>query len=103
MRDSLFCDTNSWEHFSRFKRQFSTYLADGIGSEDIPEIYTSAHAAIRNDPVFKPSDKSKDWKTECKKHKTVKLTYSQRKANIEAKIQKFKAGGVASEGDDDDE
>jgi large subunit ribosomal protein L5e len=85
-----------------FKKQFATYLADGVGSEDIEEIYTNAHAAIREDPVFKPTEKSKDWKAETLKFQTKKLTYEQRKANIAAKIEKFHAGGTAEEDEDDD-
>lgn len=88
----------------RFKKQFSTYLADGVGSEDIEEIYSNAHAAIREDPVFKPTEKTKDWKSESLKFKTKRLTLAQRQANIAAKIEKFKAGGdVAGDDDDDDE
>ena len=87
----------------RFKRQFSTYLADGVGSEDIEEIYSNAHAAIREDPTFKPSDKSKDWKSESKKYKDPKLTHSQRKERIAAKIEKFKAGGEVAKDEDDEE
>ena len=85
-----------------FKKQFSTYLADGIGSEDIEEMYTNAYAAIREDPEFKPTDKEKDWKAEGLKYKTRKLTYEQRKANIEKKIAAFKAGGDADEMDEDE-
>jgi large subunit ribosomal protein L5e len=94
------------EDDERFKKQFSTYLADGIGSDDIQEIYTSAHAAIREDPVFKPTDKSKDWKSESLKHRSVKLTYDQRQEGIQARIEKFKAGGGAAsddEGEEDDD
>ena len=85
----------------RFKKQFSTYLEDGISSEDIEEIYTNAHAAIREDPTFKPTEKTKDWKEECLKHKAVRLTAEQRKARIAAKIEKFKAGGGG--GDEEEE
>jgi len=81
-----------------FKKQFASYLEEGIGSEDIEELYTSAYAAIREDPTFKPSDKSKDWKSESKKYKDVALTREQREKRIEEKIAAFKAGG-----DDDDE
>lgn len=86
----------------RFKKQFSTYLADGVGSEDIEEIYTNAYAAIREDPTFKPTEKTKDWKAESAKHRTPKLTLAQRKANIAAKIEKFQAGG-AEEDEEDEE
>jgi large subunit ribosomal protein L5e len=88
-----------------FKKQFSTYLADGIGSEDIEEIYTNAYAAIREDPNFKPTEKTKDWKVECKKYSTPRLNLEQRKAKIQAKIEAFKAngGGAANEDEEEDE
>jgi large subunit ribosomal protein L5e len=91
------------EDDERFKKQFATYLADGVGSDDMEEIYTSAHAAIREDPTFKASDKSKDWKSESKKFKDPKLTYAQRKERIAAKIETFHAGGQSTAHDDDDD
>ncbi|KAJ7283600.1 hypothetical protein C8J57DRAFT_1293006 [Mycena rebaudengoi] len=91
------------EDDERFKKQFATYLADGVGSEDIEDIYISGHAAIREDPTFKPTDKSKDWKTETKKHRSVRLTHAQRQENIAVKIEKFKNGGAAAADDDDDD
>jgi large subunit ribosomal protein L5e len=88
----------------RFKKQFSTYLAEGVGSEDIEEIFQNAYAAIREDPTFKPSDKTKDWKAESLKYKKHRLTHEQRKVAIEAKIQAFKAGGEAmADADDEDD
>ncbi|KAG8746773.1 60S ribosomal protein L5 [Ceratobasidium sp. 414] len=88
------------EDDERFKKQFSSYLADGVGSEDIEEIYTNAYAAIREDPAFKPTEKDKDWKAESLKHRTPKLTYAQRKENIKQKIALFQAGQAA--GDEDE-
>ena len=89
----------------RFKKQFASYLADGVGSEDIEEIYTNAYAAIREDPTFKPSEKTKDWKAETLKHKKPRMTYDERKAAIQTKIEAFKAsgGGEAAEEDEEDE
>jgi len=84
------------EDDERFKKQFSTYLADGVGSEDIEEIYTSAYAAIREDPTFKPTEKSKDWAAETKKYKVHRLSLSQRKAKIQERISAFQAGGAAA-------
>jgi large subunit ribosomal protein L5e len=84
----------------RFKKQFASYLADGVGSEDIEEIFTNAYAAIREDPTFKPTEKSQDWKAESLKHKVHKLTLEQRRANIAAKIEKFQAGGDEEEDDE---
>jgi len=91
------------EDDERFKKQFSTYLADGVGSEDIEEIYTNAYAAIREDPTFKPTEKTKDWKVECKKYATPRLTHEQRKAKIQARIEAFKAGGGAADQDEDED
>lgn len=92
------------EDDERFKKQFATYLADGVGSEDIEEIYTNAHAAIRENPVFKATEKEKSWKEESLKYKKDRLTHAQRKEGIEKRIKAFKEGGEAdADMDDDDE
>jgi large subunit ribosomal protein L5e len=67
------------------------------------DIYANAHAAIREDPLFKPTEKSKDWKSESVKFKSKRLTHAQRQANIASKIEKFKAGGDVADDDEDDE
>lgn len=90
------------EDDERFKKQFAKYLEDDIGSEDIEEIYQNAYAAIREDPTFKPSDKSTDWKSESLKYKAVPLTHEQRQERIAAKIEAFKSGQSA-DADEDDE
>jgi large subunit ribosomal protein L5e len=77
-------------------------LADGVGSEDIEEIFTNAYAAIREDPTFKPTEKSKDWKAESLKYKTHRLTYDQRKERIAEKIAAFEAGADEAMDDDDE-
>ncbi|KAG8956805.1 60S ribosomal protein L5 [Tulasnella sp. 424] len=94
------------EDDERFKKQFAGYLEDEIGSEDIEELYTNAYAAIREDPVFKPTEKSQDWKEESQKHRSTRLTHEQRQTRIQAKITAFKEGAAteaAAAGDDDDE
>lgn len=90
-----FMESLEEEDDERFKKHFAKYLADDIGSEDLEEMYENAYSAIREDPSFKPTDKSKDWKSETKKHKSPKLTYEQRKQRIADKIKAFKAGGEA--------
>ena len=87
--------------YTSFKKQFSTYLADGVGSEDIEEIYTNAYAAIREDPSFQPTVKDKDWKAECLKYKTHRLTAEQRKTRVQEKIKAFKAGHDAAMEDEE--
>lgn len=91
------------EDDERFKKQFSTYLADDVGAEDIEEIYTNAYQAIREDPTFKPSEKSKDWKAESLKYKTPRLTHEQRVERIQAKIKAFREGQGAEAAMDEDE
>jgi large subunit ribosomal protein L5e len=90
------------EDEERFKKQFSSYLADEVSSEDIQGIYADAHAAIRADPTFKPTEKAKDWKAEGLKYKKSKLTHAERQVNIAAKIERFKAGGGAKNAEDDE-
>ena len=79
------------EDDERFKKQFASYLQDDIGSDDMEEIYEKAYEAIREDPDFKPTEKTKDWAAESKKYKTHKLSYEQRKANIQTKIQAYQS------------
>jgi large subunit ribosomal protein L5e len=88
---SEFMESLEEEDEERFRKHFSTYLADDLGSEDLEEVYDNAYAAIREDPSFKPSDKSKDWKSESQKFRTPKLTYQQRKQKISEKIASFKS------------
>ncbi|KAJ3554265.1 hypothetical protein NM688_g3200 [Phlebia brevispora] len=86
------------EDDERFKKQPSTYLADGIGSEDIEEISTNAYTAIGKDPTSKLTEKTKDREAESLKHKLKRLTLEERKARIAAKIEAFKAAtGTAAE------
>ena len=90
------------EDDERFKKQFARYLEDDIGSADIEEMYTSAFAAIREDPSHKPTEKDvKKWKTESKKYRPRKLSREMRRQRIQEKIEAYKAGKLAA--DDDDE
>ncbi|TIB58105.1 hypothetical protein E3P78_04034 [Wallemia ichthyophaga] len=77
------------EDEERFKKQFSRYLADGVGSDDIEDIVSNTHEAIRANPEYKKTEKSKDWASESKKHKATKLTKQQRDTGIQQRIQYF--------------
>lgn len=81
------------EDDERFKKQFASYLAADIGSADIEEVYTSAYAAIREDPSFKPTEKdTAKWKAESQKGRPGKLNREQRRARVEEKLAAYKAG-----------
>lgn len=45
----------------KLKKQFSKFIEAGIGADDLEKMYKDAHANIRADPVFKPTEK-KDYK-----------------------------------------
>ncbi|TIB72344.1 hypothetical protein E3Q18_03558 [Wallemia mellicola] len=81
------------EDEERFKKQFSTYLEDGVGSDDIEEIYTSAHEKIRENPEFQKSTvaSEKDWKSISQGYKAKKLTKSQRDTAIAQRIEAFQS------------
>ncbi|KAM0787057.1 hypothetical protein ACM66B_006320 [Microbotryomycetes sp. NB124-2] len=53
-----FKETLEEEDDERFKKQFSSYLEDDMGSEDIEEMYREAHQKIRESPevVFQQSN-----------------------------------------------
>ena len=53
--------------------------------------------------MFKPTEKTKGWKTESLKYKVNKLTLEQRKARIAEKIEQFQAGGLEEDEEDEDE
>jgi len=92
------------EDDERFKKQFATYLAADVSSADLEEMYTSAYAAIREDPVFKPTEKDVDqWKKESTSRKAKPLNREQRRARVEEKIAAFKAGKADAGADEDDE
>jgi len=80
------------EDDERFKKTFSSYLEDEVGSEDIEEIYTEAHKAIRADPVAKPTQKNlAELKKASKAVKPSKINKSQRADNVKAKVAAYQA------------
>lgn len=75
----------------RYKSQFNKYIENDLEADGLEELYTEAHAAIREDPWKKDDDegdkKSKDeWKTEGKKYRNLKLTKDEREKRIKEKI-----------------
>jgi len=87
----------------RYQEQFATYVAAGVTADDLEDMYTEVHKAIRADPSpqYDKSKKErkegfaheKKWKNQSKK------TYEQRKADVQAKLDKI----AAMESDDDEE
>ena len=53
--------------------------------------------------MFKPSEKTQDWKAESLKYKVHRRTHAERKAAIQAKIEAFQANGGAEEEEEEEE
>jgi large subunit ribosomal protein L5e len=78
----------------KFKSLFKGYLADEIEAEDVEDIYANAHAKIRENPTFKPTEKKftkEQYAAESKKYRQVKLTKAERQERINQKIAAFQA------------
>lgn len=82
-----------------YNRQFADYIKEGVGPDDLEEIYKKVHSAIREDPSrrdVEPRDTSnKQFK------KAAKLTYDQRKAKVEEKRAQLKAKAEQEMEEDD--
>ncbi|KAI8959319.1 60S ribosomal protein L5 [Daldinia sp. FL1419] len=79
----------------RYKSQFQKYLDDDIEADGLEDLYTEAHAAIREDPFKKAETdapkKSKDeWKAESKKYRTAKATKEEKREKVKARIAELR-------------
>jgi large subunit ribosomal protein L5e len=80
----------------RYNSLFKGYIEDEIEADGLEEIYQEAHKAIREDPFKADEDagEKKDadyWKKESLKYKTKRLTYDEKKANVQKRIAELKA------------
>ncbi|XP_058965677.1 large ribosomal subunit protein uL18 [Pocillopora verrucosa] len=84
-----------------YKKQFSQYIKNGIEPDQIEELYKKAHAAIREDPVAKPSQKKE---VTPKRYNRKKMSLQQRKARVAQKKAYFlKQQGDGEDEEEDDE
>ncbi|KAJ4302368.1 60S ribosomal protein L5 [Collariella sp. IMI 366227] len=79
----------------RYKSQFVKYIEDDQEADALEDIYTEAHAAIREDPFKKyeseaPQKTKEEWKKESQKYRSKKLTLEQRKERIQARIAELR-------------
>jgi large subunit ribosomal protein L5e len=77
----------------RYRTLFKSYIDDDIEADAIEDIYTEAHAKIREDPSFVPTQKKtkEEYKAISDKYRQKKLTKEERKAKIMQKIADFHA------------
>ncbi|KAI0386812.1 60S ribosomal protein L5 [Hypomontagnella monticulosa] len=79
----------------RYKSQFQKYLDDDLEADGLEDLYTEAHAAIREDPFKKeegdgPKKTKEQWKAESKKYRTPKSTKEEKRERVQAKISELR-------------
>merc|ERR1712060_448252 len=84
------------EDEEKYKRQFSRYIKEGIGADDLEEIYRKAHEAIRADPSRAPKKEFKGTKY-AGEFKRKKLTFEQRRERVKKKIEELLAKAAEEE------
>merc|ERR1712137_96089 len=80
-----------------YNKQFSRYIAAGVGPDDIEGMYEEAHSAIREDPFrkrdplelgnFKKRDAPKPTEFPKKNWNQVKISKKQRAGRVRQKLQ----------------
>lgn len=63
-----------------YKKQFSQFIKNGISADTLEDLYTKAHAAIREDPTPKAKAEKKEGKS--KRWNRAKLSLAQRKDRV---------------------
>lgn len=82
-----------------YKRQFASFIKNGVESEGLEEMYKKAHAAIRKDPAHKST--AKEAPKTRKRYSRAPLSRSQRKDRVEQKKASFlKKQAAAAEADE---
>jgi len=75
-----------------YKRQFSDYIKEGIEPEHIEAMWTKAHAAIRQNPVYVPTQKPAN--PVHKSYKAKPKNLKQRKDRIKQKLAALQKAAV---------
>ncbi|CRK15304.1 hypothetical protein BN1723_004216 [Verticillium longisporum] len=73
----------------RYKSQFQQYVDDDVEADGVEDMYTEAHAAIREDPWKKVEGSKKtkeEWKAESLKYKTARLTKEEKEKRVRERI-----------------
>jgi len=74
------------EDEEQYKRQFSQYIKNGISPAGVEEVYTKAHAAIREDPAAK---EKVEKEIKVKRWNRAKLSKEQRMDRVKQKKHAF--------------
>jgi large subunit ribosomal protein L5e len=97
---------------TKYEAHFAKFIAEGVGGGDIQDMYSDAHAKIKEDPSYTPKEaKSLENKRvgnsitcgDSKYTRNVKLTLKQRKEKVRQKISTAQKKAMAAAAADDDE
>jgi len=69
----------------KYKKQFSKYIAAGVGPDDVEKLWATVHANIRKDPTYTKVVRNKEPKKV--KHNKRKLTNEQRKKRVAQRLE----------------
>jgi large subunit ribosomal protein L5e len=88
------------EDADKYKTEFANFIKEEVAADDLEDLYTSVHEAIREDPS--PSEKEefepdKEYKNKAKK------SYEDRKASVEEKKAAMTADDEEEEDEDEDD
>lgn len=88
----------------KYNSQFKKYIDAGVESDKLEDMYKTAHAKIREDPTYTPTEK-KDYKTDFAAFKKQRLSYAQRKDKIKQRVAsaQFKLQQEMAQDEEDDE
>jgi large subunit ribosomal protein L5e len=70
-----------------YKKQFASYIEDGVEPDQLEDYYKDAHAKIREDPSFVKKDR--EVTKDSKQYRQQRLTSAERKAKAQQKWQEL--------------
>jgi large subunit ribosomal protein L5e len=98
---------------TKYEAHFAKFIAAGISGGDISDMYSGAHAKIKEDPSFTPKDPKNITNKRVGKNilpeggakyqRNVRLTLKQRKEKVRQKISTAQKKALAAAAADDDE
>ena len=87
-----------------YGKLFSSYVKAGVEPDGLEELYEKVHAAIRADPTPKHGENFKTRNAgvthDAKFRNQQKLSYEERKARVQAKLEKMQGGDSSDEDDE---
>lgn len=88
---SEYMEVMAEEEPEKYQSHFAQYLENGVEADDLEDLYTSVHEAIRDNPVQEKKERSKP--AEAKAWKPIKLTYEERKENLKTRLAQLLEAG----------